>query len=136
MGESDYIATAAVFIVSDLKKSTQWYVDKLGFVAAELDWNETPALSVLRFGEAAIMLRQGNRKPLANRHHMPGEVIGDVYFWVRDLKEIELALQVGGVPVFAGPTRRAYGCIELMVTDPDDYLICFGKCPDVSIPAP
>jgi len=129
MAEENCIATAAVFIVADLKKSTSWYVDHLGFFAADLDWNENPSFSIVRCEGAAIMLKQGKKKAMANRHHAPGEVVSDAYFWVRDLKKIKLNLDVGGTEIFAGPTKRSYGCTEIMVLDPDDYLICFGNCP-------
>ena len=129
MAEANCIATAAVFIVADLKKSTEWYIERLGFVAAKLDWGERPAFSVIRCDGASIMLKQGDKKSLANRHYTPGDVVADAYFWVRDLKKIELLLKVGDTPIFAGPVKRAYGCTEIMVIDPDDYLICFGRCP-------
>jgi len=129
MAVANCIATAAVFIVADLKKSTQWYIEQLSFVAAELNWDENPTFSIVRWEGAAIMLKQGGKKSLANRHYTPGDVVSDVYFWVRDLKKTELSLKVGNTPIFAGPIKRAYGCTEIMVVDPDDYLICFGHCP-------
>jgi len=134
MAEANCIATAAVFIVADLRKSTQWYIEHLGFVAAKLNWNENPTFSIVRCDGAAIMLKQGAKKALhnrhlANRHYTPGDVVSDAYIWVRDLKKIELLLKVGDTPIFAGPIKRAYGCTEIMVVDPDDYLICFGHCP-------
>ncbi len=129
MAEANCIATAAVFIVADLQRSTKWYTEHLDFVAAELDWDERPTFTIVRCEGAAVMLKEGQKKSLANRHYTPGEVVSDAYFWVRDLSRLELALKVGGTPIFAGPTRRAYGCTEIMVVDPDDYLICFGHCP-------
>ncbi|VAW22907.1 hypothetical protein MNBD_ALPHA11-1537 [hydrothermal vent metagenome] len=134
MEVANCIATAAVFIVADLRKSTNWYIEQLGFVAAELNWDENPTFSIVRCEGAAIMLKQGGKKSLdnrqlANRHYTPGDVVSDVYFWVQDLKKIELSLKVGNTPIFAGPIKRSYGCTEIMVVDPDDYLICFGRCP-------
>ena len=129
MGAANLIATAAVLVVTDLKRSTDWYTNQLDFTAAKLDWDEKPNFSLVEREGAAIMLKLGQEKRVANRHCTPGDVICDVFIWVRDLKKIELSLKVAGTPIFAGPMQRAYGCTEIMVVDPDDYLICFGYCP-------
>ncbi len=129
MGNNNCIATAAVFIVQDLRRSTEWYTSQLDFQAAKLDWSERPTMSLVEREGAAIMLKQGKERGVANRHRTPGDVICDAYIWVRDLKKIELMLSVAGTPLFSGPVKRVYGCTEIMVVDPDDYLICFGYCP-------
>ena len=129
MGATNFIATAAVLVVTDLKRSTDWYSNQLDFTAAKLDWDEQPNFSLVEREGAAIMLKLGPEKAIANRHRTPGDVICDVFIWVRDLKKVELSLKVAGTPIFAGPMQRAYGCTEVMVVDPDDYLISFGYCP-------
>jgi len=129
MPDTNYIATAAVFIVKDLARSVAWYTERLDFQAAKLDWNENPAFAIVERDGAAIMLKQGNTPGTANRRLTPGDIIFDAYIWVRDLKKLELALKISDTQVFAGPTRRVYGCTEIMVADPDDYLVCFGHCP-------
>ena len=129
MSNGNLIATAAVLIVSDLWVSTEWYVSHLGFTAAKLDWNEQPTFSLVEREGAAIMLKQSTQKRVANRHLTPGDVVFDAFVWVRNLRKIEMQLKETETPLFAGPTKRAYGCTEIMVLDPDDYLICFGYCP-------
>ncbi len=123
------IATAAAFIVRDLEISVKWYTEHLNFNSAKLDWSENPTFCIVECEGAAIMLKQGESIGRANRHHTPGFAMFDAYIWVRDLEKLALTLKVCGTPVFAGPTKRAYGCTELMFVDPDDYLICFGYCP-------
>ncbi len=123
------IATAAAFVVADLERSVKWYTEQLNFTSARLDWSEHPTFSIVELEGAAIMLKEGEKARVANRHHTPGEAMFDAYIWVRDLDKLALTIKVCGTPVFAGPTKRTYGCTELMVVDPDDYLICFGHCP-------
>ncbi|HHB83734.1 MAG TPA: hypothetical protein ENK61_09745 [Devosia sp.] len=129
MTNVNLIATAGVLVVSDLKRATDWYTRQLDFRAAKLDWSEEPNFSLVEREGAAIMLKLAKKKALANRHLTPGEVICDVFIWVRDLQKVELMLNVAGTPIFSGPVKRAYGCTEIMVVDPDDYLISFGYCP-------
>lgn len=128
MPRANLIATAAVLVVSDLKRATDWYTNQLDFSAAKLDWGEEPTFSLVEREGAAIMLKLGQERGKANRHLTPGDVICDAFIWVHDLAKIELTLKVAGTPIFAGPMKRAYGCTEIMVVDPDDYLICFGYC--------
>lgn len=123
------IATAAVFVVTDLRRSVEWYSSRLEFHAAELNWDENPTFCIVEREGGAIMLKQAPKAGLANRHLTPGLALFDAYIWVRDLAKVELAVKVSGTPIYAGPVKRAYGCTEIMVEDPDGYLICFGCCP-------
>ena len=129
MPRANLIATAGVLVVRDLKRATDWYTTQLDFTAAKLDWSEQPTFSLVEREGAAIMLKSAEKSGVANRHLTPGDVICDVFIWVQDLKKLELMLNVAGTPIFAGPMTRGYGCTEIMVVDPDDYLICFGYCP-------
>ena len=129
MSRANLIATAAVLVVADLKRATDWYTNQLDFTAAKLDWGEHPTFSLVEREGAAIMLKLGKERGKANRHLTPGDIICDAFIWVHDLDKLGLMLKVGGTPIFAGPLKRAYGCTEIMVLDPDDYLICFGYCP-------
>lgn len=126
---ANLIATAAVFVVADLRRSVDWYSSRLDFHAAELNWDENPTFTIVEREGAAIMLKQGRKAGLANRHLTPGLALFDAYIWVQNLDKVALTIKVGGTPLFAGPTKRAYGCTEIMVEDPDGYLICFGYCP-------
>ncbi len=126
---ANMIATAAVFVVADLRRSVEWYSSRLEFHAAEINWDEKPTFCIVEREGAAIMLKQAPRAGTANRHLTPGLALFDVYIWVRDLSRLELAIKVGGAPLYAGPVKRTYGCTEIMVEDPDGFLICFGHCP-------
>lgn len=126
---ANLIATAAVFVVSDLRRSVDWYSQRLEFHAADLNWDESPTFCIVERQGAVIMLKQAPTPGTANRHLTPGLALFDAYVWVRDLAKMELAIKVSGTPLFAGPVKRAYGCTEIMVEDPDGYLICFGYCP-------
>ncbi len=75
------------------------------------------------------MLKQAPKAGEANRHLTPGLALSDAYIWVKDLDRVTLEIKVGGTTLFAGPTKRNYGCTEIMVEDPDGFLICFGYCP-------
>ncbi|MCB9994064.1 MAG: hypothetical protein H6873_10455 [Hyphomicrobiaceae bacterium] len=125
--QGNIIATAASFVVRDLKRSVEWYRDRLDFDVPELDWESHPRMCVIERDGALLLLNEGKPTGPTNRHALPGSNICDAYFWVRDVKKLQLAIKVGGTPLFAGPVTRRYGATELMVLDPDDHLLCFAQ---------
>ena len=77
------------------------------------------------------MLKQGDcpedqSASAPNRDRVGG--LWDVYIWVQDLKPILQHFEAHGV-AYSEPEEMSYGCTEIVVTDPDGYLICFGFCP-------
>jgi catechol 2,3-dioxygenase-like lactoylglutathione lyase family enzyme len=128
---SQYIDTAAVLIVSDLKRSWDWYRDQLGFEVTELDWSVNPRFSFAEREGACVMLREGPEAEAGtpNRELVPEPPIWDAYFWVRDIDKVEAELKRRHTPIYSGPTKMPHGCTEITVLDPDGFLIGFGYCP-------
>lgn len=124
---SNILAGATSLVVLDLKKSVEWYQSCLEFKAQDLDWDTKPSMCLLERGNGILLLNEAPNKPKANRHFKPGSSLCDAYFWIEDLGKLELAIKVSGHRLYAGPTKRSYGTIELMIVDPADYLICFGQ---------
>lgn len=127
MAASNILAGATSLVVSDLKQSIEWYQSCLEFKAQGLDWTAKPTMCLLERGNGILLLNYAPTPSKANRHCRPGSSICDAYFWVEDLSKLELAIKVSGNRLYAGPTKRSYGTVELMVVDPNDYLICFGQ---------
>ena len=126
---AQFIDTAAVLIVSDLKRSWAWYRDRLGFEVSDLDWSVNPRFCIAEKEGASVMLRQGDRAGTPNRHLVPEPPIWDAYVWVRDIDKLAEALKSRKTPIHSGPVKMPHGCTELTVVDPDDFLIGFGYCP-------
>lgn len=127
---SNLISCAAVFIVSDIQSSVAFYRDQLGFKIDQI-WGEPPSFAIAESPNASIMLKQGNdparpAKPAPNTDRVGG--VWDVYVWVRNLDQICADLNDRGTQ-YSGPDAQPYDCTEIVVTDPDGYLICFGFCP-------
>ncbi|MCB1518619.1 MAG: hypothetical protein KDJ19_13520 [Hyphomicrobiaceae bacterium] len=127
--QGNIIATAASLVVRDLKRSVDWYHERLEFDVPELDWDAKPRMCVIERDGGLLWLNEGNKPGPTNRHAQPGSNIFDAYFWIRDIKKLQLSIKVGGTPLFAGPVTRRYGAVELMVVDPDDHLLCFAQYP-------
>ncbi len=127
---SNLISSAAVFIVTDIHRSVKFYQQQLGFEVSEI-WGAPPSFAIADTPRASIMLKQGidaahPAQPTPNARQITG--IWDAYIWVRNLQSLQADLDSRKTP-YSGPTEQPHGCTEIVVTDPDGYLICFGFCP-------
>ncbi len=122
------IAAAAVLVVTDLRRSVDWYVNKLAFRCA-VDWSTNPTFLIVQRQGASIMLKQAEEASQANRTLTPGLDLFDAYIWVRDITSLHYDLLALNTPIHSGPAKRPHGCTELSVISPDNHLICFGFCP-------
>lgn len=129
IGES-LISCAAVLVVEDIHRSVAFYRDRLGFMVEQI-WGEPPSFAIADTPRASIMLKQADCPDdtsiaVPNTTRVGG--LWDVYIWVRDLKPIMDHLS-GTETEYSPPEEMPHGCTEIVVTDPDGYLICFGYCP-------
>ena len=124
VAKANNIATAAVFIVSDVTSSANWYREVLGF---DVELTGTPpSFAIAERGGAAIMLKQGNELPKRNRDIEDGT--WDAYIWVRYVDLLFGQLKQRDTVIISAPTKQPHGCIELEIEDPDGWRICFGEC--------
>ena len=127
---AQFISCAAVFVVDDIHRSVNFYRDQLGFEIAQI-WGDPPSFAIADTPRASIMLKQGVcssevNNPAPNTDRVGG--LWDVYIWVQDLEAVRTFLN-GANTAHSEPEEMSYGCTEIVVTDPDGYLICFGYCP-------
>ena len=129
IGES-LISCAAVLVVEDIHRSVAFYRDRLGFLVEQI-WDEPPSFAIADTPRASIMLKQADCADdtsiaVPNTTRVGG--LWDVYIWIKDLKSITDHLAATETD-YSPPEEMSYGCTEIVVTDPDGYLICFGYCP-------
>lgn len=123
-----FVGTGAVFVTADLRGAVEWYAEKLGF-ACNVDWSVNPTFAIVECEGAAIMLKQGEKASPPLRRLTPGLALFDAYFWVSDIAALHAQLKAAGAPIVEGPVKRAYGCTEIAVEDPDGRRLQFGHCP-------
>lgn len=117
-------ATAPLFIVADLARSTAFYCDKLGFRDPSA-WGEPPCFAMMHRDEFDLMLGLATPESPVRPNGPSG--MWDVYIKVGDIAaEIE-ALKGEGVPLAAGPRLTFYNITEIEVIDPDGHRICIGQ---------
>lgn len=118
--------TAACLLVRDVRASAQYYADKLGFVAPQLQEEGEMPFAIPQRDDQAIMLARANSgAPL----HANSTDFGmfSAYFWVRDVDALYEEFAARDADITEKPTDRVYGIREIYVRDLDGHLICFGS---------
>lgn len=111
-------------VVSDLQRSIDFYVGKLGFTEPGT-WGDPPCFAMMHRNEHDIMLSlaEGEAQPKPNGPHR----VWDMFIKVTDANAELAALQAADVTIARGPTTTEYKMLEVEVLDPDGYRICFGS---------
>lgn len=129
-------------MVSNVSKSTQFYVDVFGFdieylieqdnleeMDVEIDTNKTYQYAGLRNNEFRLGLQ--NKKSIIEdvteiTSQNPGEISGNLYLEVENLSEVTKNLDKNNI-TYRKKDTTWYGMIEIYFTDPDGYIICAGQ---------
>ncbi|MCA3285091.1 MAG: VOC family protein [Roseomonas sp.] len=125
------IALVPELEVSDFDRSMHFYVEVLGFVI-QYDRAERP-FAYLAFGDAHIMIEKGGGWMTAHLERPYGRGI-NFQIRVPEVKSVRERLAAAGWPVFQDIEdawyRRGtehFGARELVVQDPDGYLLRFSQ---------
>lgn len=111
------------FLVSDLGRSLDYYVDVLGFDRPPL-WGDPPVFAMPQRDGFIVMLNQADG--LTPRPG--GEGTWDAYFWCDDADALYAEVKARGAIVLHPPEDRAdYGNREFAVRDPDGYVLAFAS---------
>ena len=116
------VASRSVLAVQNLRKSTQFYMDVLGF---QRDFgDESDGWSFLSRDRYRVMLGEC-------ADAMPARDLGDhsyfVYLTVEGLDELYAQLLPHGVDFLSKPTDRPWGMREFGIRTPDGHRIMFGQ---------
>jgi len=117
-------SSAPHVLVSDLRRSVDWFVDVLGFERPEL-WGDPPGFAMPERDGFIVMLEQ--RAGVEPRPH--GAVNAwDAHFWSEGVDAFAAELIAVGADVVEMPVDRPeYWMRELFVRDPDGHLLVFGQ---------
>lgn len=120
------LRSAPYFPVADVTASVAHYETVLGFHCDYVGGSPARFAIVSRDG-LPIMFRQ----VAAPERIVPGERQGgtwDVFFWVRDARELHEELRARGADVVYGPVvQHEYRMLEFAVRDRDGHVLGFGQ---------
>ena len=114
---------APQFLVDDLKRSIDYYRQRLGF---ELDFvYESFYASVSRDG-CAIHLKCAPKTEADRMHRRQCEHL-DAYVAVSDAAALHDELQSRGALITQPLADRPWSCRDFYIEDPDGYILCFSE---------
>jgi catechol 2,3-dioxygenase-like lactoylglutathione lyase family enzyme len=103
-------------IVSDVKKSQEYYRDQLGF--------KIEGQFVERDGVSFLIKKAENKELIRPNHTVNGFM--DSYIWVDDVDIVYGDLKEKGALLESEPVNQSYGMREVLVYEIDGYRFCFG----------
>lgn len=116
-----------ILAVRDVKRSTRFYVDHLGFAIDAL-YDDPPYATLSRDGVRLSLAEQGH--PAPDRPGISLAVPSDprvqsavVVLEVADAASIHARLVAEGVPILAPPFAPPWGGLRYFAVDPDGYLV-------------
>lgn len=129
----EFLPILAEFLVSDMDKSLRFYVDIIGF-KVEYD-RDNPRFAFLSFNGSQIMLQElkPGEKEAEKLEYPFGRGINfqvdtpNVQKIVDNLEKNKYPLKRGVKDSWYRSGKVEYGCREILVMDPDGYLLRFSE---------
>jgi catechol 2,3-dioxygenase-like lactoylglutathione lyase family enzyme len=126
MAEAKLEKMSPFFIVSRVDRSVAFYRDKLGFESWHQEPESEPFFAIVGRDGAMLLLKSGEAGPLPNSKRDP-EMRWDAYVSANDPDALADELQGRGVS-FSAPLQDTHeGLRGFEVTDPDGYVLFFGR---------
>ena len=110
---------ASVFPVGDVKKSTEYYRNQLGFTV-NFEWGEPPTYAVLKRGEA-VSVHFTKRED----DYEPSKTHPAIYVFVCDVDAVYEEFTSKGVEIVNPIGDREYGMRDFDIRDPNGYILAF-----------
>ena len=110
---------ASVFPVDDLKKTAEYYRDKLGFTI-NFEWGEPPTYAIVKRGESVSV--HFTKK---EDGYQPSKSQPAIYIFVYDVDAIYKELTSKGVEIVNPINDREYGMRDFDIKDLNGYILAF-----------
>ena len=127
-----FVAAVPQFTVPDLVRTAEYYRDVLGFQIAGY-WDgervslvpETPPVfAIVWRDQVQVFFNRADQPDVRTR---PAEGAPDAYLRVIGIDALAEELRTRGADILDGPEDRVYGQRELVVTDCNGLILCFGE---------
>ncbi len=107
--------------VKDFQAALDYYTGPLGFHPLFI-YGDVPFYAHVARDEAVLAIRHVT-KPVID--HSAGEALLSAVIEVPDVNTLHQSLRADGAQIWQAPRDEPWGMRSLIVSDPDDNLICF-----------
>jgi uncharacterized glyoxalase superfamily protein PhnB len=122
------------FIVGDVSQSIAFYVEALGFESMFKQPADHPFFGIVSRDGAMLFLKAGASPPLPNPKREPS-MRWDAYCATLDPDALAAELSARGASFSTPLTVTSEGLRGFEITDPDGYVIFFGRPQETAHPA-
>ena len=119
------------FIVSQVDRTISFYADKLGFEVKYKQPEEEPFFAIVGRDRALLFVKAGEASPLPNPKRDPA-MKWDAYCYTPDPDALAAELSERGTPFGNSLQDTTDGLRGFEITDPDGYVLFFGRPRDVA----
>jgi catechol 2,3-dioxygenase-like lactoylglutathione lyase family enzyme len=127
-----FIAAVPQFSVPDVVRAAEYYRDVLGFqIAGYWDGEQVsfatdppPVFAIVWRDQIQMFFSRADEPEVRAR---PTEGAPDAYLRVAGIDALAEELRTRGAEILDGPEDRVYGQRELVVTDCNGLILCFGE---------
>jgi uncharacterized glyoxalase superfamily protein PhnB len=123
------LSVAPYLLVEDVRKSADWYKEKLGF-SNDGFWGEPPCFTMVRRDSITIMLKTPETakenfvRPNFTIHR---DACWDAYLRVAGVETLFEEFTKRGVKIKREPEIAPYGMKDFDIEDCNGYVLCFGE---------
>ena len=126
MSDANLQSIAPQFVVPDVRRTAEWYRDKLGFEILGYFFEEPPVYAIVGRDSVKIHLGKGDTDATINNESIRCGSM-EAYVLVGDVQALYDELLANGVEVPYPPTQHIYDRTEIEVTDCDGNKLVFGE---------
>lgn len=109
-----------VLQVADVKRSEQFYCERLGFISHGV-WGDGPDFCIVQCGRVTLALdRSRDGAPIPRNQYWAA------YIYVEDADRLHDQARRNGVEIVRDPEDAFYGLRDFDIRDPDGHLLAFG----------
>ena len=128
----EFISAVPQFTVPDVVKTAEYYRDALGFQIAGY-WNgesvsmepaEPPVFGIVWRDKIQFFFSRADDSPVRTDR---AQFAPDAYIRITGVNELATELRERGADIIDGPEDRIYNQRELVVTDCNGLILCFGE---------
>ena len=114
--DSEVSCPRPILTVGDLKASTRYYREALGF-KLDWDWGDPPDFASVSRGDGILFLCQGCQAPRG----------AWTMLFTRNVDKLHEEFRKRGAEIRMAPTDMPWGLREMQVADPDGNVLRFGS---------
>ena len=117
-----------VFLVSDIAKTMQWYMNRLGFSARAIPPSPPHSFCIMSKDDVTIFLQQLDQYVKPDLYEDREGGVWNAYLQTNDVRELfEVVSSHPDVTIVQGLEHQDYGQTEFVIRDPNGYVLVFAQ---------